>query len=306
LVQDGQAQLAIPLSIVPGAAYTSVVAPVMEQIAFNTSRFPFDDVKVRQAARYALDAAEIISDPLTGAATAALVIDPVSALYGADSAVLRPTFDPVRARALLAEAGYNCATVPCARTITRDDGAVVSQTLQFTLVTTERNPRNAISQVIQKQLSAAGFAVDIQILHGLGTNSRLFAPFEQGGILLTRDFDAALYQAPSLSRLSSVFDCASIPSAQNPAPTQGNVFGLCDGAVDALIANAEGGEATASTAGRAKGYADALQAIADSAVFAPLYSPLWALSAQDVSGVRFNGSGVMTWNAWEWVQMAQR
>ena len=58
-----------------------------------------------------------------------------------------------------------------------------------------------------------------------------------------------------------------------------------------------------SSAGRAKGYADALQVVADAAVFVPLYSPLWALSAQGVGGLRFNGSGVMTWNAWEWEQM---
>ena len=51
MLQEGQAQIGLPISSMPTGTYTPVVAPVMEQIVFNTSRFPFDDVKVRRAAR---------------------------------------------------------------------------------------------------------------------------------------------------------------------------------------------------------------------------------------------------------------
>ncbi|MCL5996566.1 MAG: ABC transporter substrate-binding protein [Chloroflexi bacterium] len=308
LVQDGGAQMGQPLSaaVISTGAVTStpVAAPLVEQIVLNTSHFPFDDVKVRQALRLAVNVTEVMSDPSTGLATGAMVVDPDGLLRTADSARLLAGHDAAGAKALLTEAGWSCDVLPCAKAVTQENGTVVTRTLEFTLVTNERQPRNALSQLIQKQLAQAGFGVDLQIVHGLGKNSKLFASYEQGGILLTRNFDAAMYQAPSLTRLSGVFDCASIPSETATSPTQGNVFGYCDPATDALIAEAESGESAVSEAAHVKAVADALNAISDNALFVPLYSPLWAFPARDIAGVRFVGAGVETWNAWEWEQKA--
>jgi ABC-type transport system substrate-binding protein len=266
-------------------------------------------VKVRQAVRLALNASEVVSDPNTGPVAAPLVVDPVSLLKPAGNLNVAAAYDPARAKALLAEAGWLCdgaaGAGPCVKPFPQDNGSVVTRTLEFTLVTNERASRNAISQLIQKQLAAAGFGVDLQIVHGLGKGSKLFAPYEQGGVLLTRNFDAAMYQAPSLTRFSGVFDCVSIPSEEATSPTQGNVFGYCDLATDALIVEAEAGESTVSPSAHAKAVSDAYNAINDNALFVPLYSPLWGVAARDVAGIRFVGTGVITWNAWEWTQQTE-
>jgi ABC-type transport system substrate-binding protein len=309
LVQSGDAQLSQPLAAgalsATDVVISPVVAPLMEQIVLNTGRFPFDDVKVRQALRLAINAGDIISDPLAGPVTTAMVLDPSSMFYGIDDTTLRPTPDVAKAKALLAEAGWLCDSSPCVKSGTDRNGAVVTQTLVFTLVTNERQPRNALSQVIQQQLGQVGFGVDIQIVHGLGKASQLFAAYDQGGILLTRNFDAAMYQAPSLTRFSGVFDCASIPSETASAPTQGNAFGYCDQATDALIAAAEQGQASLSATERSKAIGDVLNVINENALFVPLYSPISILPSREVGGLKYTGVGVLTWNAWEWQQLAQ-
>ncbi|MCL4505678.1 MAG: ABC transporter substrate-binding protein [Chloroflexi bacterium] len=303
LVQNGDAQLSQPLAvgaISATAAMTQVVEPVVEQIVLNTTRAPFDDMKVRQALRLAVNADAIMRDPVTGPVTTAQIIDPTGIFYSMNNAGLLAGGDAAKAKALLGEAGWACEALPCTRQVKQKSGAVVTETLSFTLTTNERIPRNAISQIVQQQLQAAGFSVDIHIVAGLGKQSRLFASFDRGGILLTRNFDAALYQAPSLTRFNGVFDCASIPGETAPQPTQGNVFGYCDPALDGLILAAESGEAAVSTAGRVEAITKVFDAINGAALFAPLYSPLLAFPAQGVSGVKYGGFGVMTWNAWEW------
>lgn len=308
-LQSGDAQLSQPLAAgvisATDVVISPVVAPLMEQIVLNTGRFPFDDVKVRQALQLAVNAGALISDPLAGPATSAVVLDPASMFYGIDNASLLPKPDTAKAKALLAEAGWSCETSPCVKPGTDKNGEVVTQTLVFTLVTNERQPRNALSQVIQQQLTQVGFGVDIQIVHGLGKASQLFAAYDQGGILLTRNFDAAMYQAPALTRFSGVFDCASIPTETASAPTQGNAFGYCDQATDALIAAAEQGQGAISTAERAKAIGAVLQVITDNALFVPLYSPISVLPSREVGGLKYNGAGLLTWNAWEWQQLAQ-
>ncbi len=303
LYQSGAAQVAQPLAsgaISASETLTAAAAPVFEQIALNTARAPFDDAKVRQALQLAVNADAIRRDPVSGAVTTAQVINPAGMFYGISGAGLSVPGDAARARSLLGEAGWSCQVLPCTRQAKQKNGAVVTETLSFTLMTNERMPRNAISQIVQRQLEAAGFSVDIHIVAGLGKQSRLFASFSRGGILLTRNFDAALYQAPALARFSGVFDCASIPSASAPEPTQGNVFGYCNPALDALITAAESGEGVISAVGRAEAAGKVFSAIDGAALFVPLYSPLLVLPVRDVSAVRYAGIGSLTWNAWEW------
>jgi ABC-type oligopeptide transport system substrate-binding subunit len=84
--------------------------------AFNTARPPFDDLRVRQALSLAVDRARLNIDTLEGAAEPALKFMPEEGNSAADdqdkSAVhdkstgTQLTYDPARARQLLAEAGY--------------------------------------------------------------------------------------------------------------------------------------------------------------------------------------------------------
>ncbi|MBI4494332.1 MAG: hypothetical protein HY690_16215 [Chloroflexi bacterium] len=73
--------------------------------AFNTTRPPFDDVRVRQAVNYAVDREAIIKSVLEGYAEP-LHGPFVSAWLGYDPELKPYPYDPKKARQLLAEAGY--------------------------------------------------------------------------------------------------------------------------------------------------------------------------------------------------------
>jgi ABC-type transport system substrate-binding protein len=255
-----------------------------EQLLLNVDRFPFNNVKVRQAVAYALNREVFWKEVMP-----VLPMSPLTPTLG---------YVPQRALELLTEAGWNCTRKPCQKF---DETKGVTQTLEFTLVTTERTPRNLVAQVIQKQLGDIGFGVNIQIVYGLGTQSKLFAAANEGGILLSRNFDAALYQAPETNSLRGRFDCASVPSEQASDTSKGNASGFCDAEIDALIAASEVSEDVLSPASRAKAYAEALAAVEAQAPVVRLYIPKLHVLAEDLSGLKPGANVPVTWNAWEWV-----
>ena len=276
----------------PNDAYDKVAQTVdydaasTEQLLLNVDRFPFNDVKVRQALAYSIN-----RDDLLKQVQPFVPMSPLTPALG---------YAPQRALELLTEAGWNCTRKPCQKfDVTKN----VTRTLEFTLVTTERTPRNLVAQVIQKQLAEIGFGVNIQIVYGLGAQSKLFAPASAGGLLQARNFDAALYQAPETGSLRGRFDCASIPtdktSAVNAA-SKGNASGFCDPEVDKVILASEIGEDVISPASHAKAYSAALAAIETQAPAVRLYTPKLYVLADGVSGLKPGANVPITWNAWEW------
>ena len=262
---------------------TTVYPAGVEQLVLNVDRFPFDDVKVRQAVAQAINREVFVQGSSVATAT--------NAALG---------YDPSKARALLQEAGWSCDALPCTKAVTNENGEIISRTLSFKLTTTEREPRNLVAQEIQKQLAQAGFAADVEIVFGLGRQSRMFAPYAQGGVLLTRNFDAALYQTLDPQALSGQFGCNSIPTEAANDVSRGNASGFCDPAVDELIAEAEGGESVISPAGHAEVMRNAETAVQQAAPAVSLYAPLRAVYVRDVAGVRPAANLPITWNAWEW------
>jgi peptide/nickel transport system substrate-binding protein len=83
-----------------------VASPVYVRVYTNDKNSPFSNVKVRQALSYALDTNAIIKSVLYG------VGEPLGTMisnyypYGADRSIKPYPYDPAKARALLAEAGY--------------------------------------------------------------------------------------------------------------------------------------------------------------------------------------------------------
>ena len=268
----------------PTEALSTTLYPAgIEQLVLNVDRFPFNDVKVRQALAHAVNRDVFVQGSTVATTT-------TSAL----------PYDPSKAKALLQEAGWNCDALPCTKAVINDAGESITRTLAFKLTTTEREPRNLVAQEIQKQLAQAGFAVDVEIVFGLDRQSRMFAPYAQGGVLLTRNFDAALYQTLDPQALSGQFGCNSIPTEKANDVSRGNASGFCDPEVDKLIAEAEGGESVISPAVHAEAVHKAENAIQQAAPVVPLYAPLRAVYVRNVNGVKPAATLPITWNAWEW------
>ena len=73
--------------------------------AFNTGKAPFDDVRVRRALAYAIDKTTIIDAVyFNSASRARTIVPPSSWAYSPD--MQEPSYNPMRARELLTEAGY--------------------------------------------------------------------------------------------------------------------------------------------------------------------------------------------------------
>ena len=135
-----------------------------EHIDLNTTKAPFDDVRVRQAAAYALDKQSLVKQVVSGKATVADSFLPAfSWAYGADQ-IVRYGYDLAKAQALLKEAGYTGTAAPLQKAGT--------QKLEITLVTTDRKDRLAVAEIIAGQWKAAGFGVNVSILAGRGLYAR--------------------------------------------------------------------------------------------------------------------------------------
>lgn len=109
---------------------------------FNTSAPPFDDVRVRQAFLYSLDMDKIIgTGMLENAAAAKSFLPETHPNYHEASTVY--SYDPEKARALLAEAG-----VP---------------ELDITLLSTDHGWVKDVAPIVKESLDAAGFNVTLDI-----------------------------------------------------------------------------------------------------------------------------------------------
>jgi len=198
-----------------------------EHIDLNTTKFPLDDVRVRKALYHGLDRQAIVDKLYFGKQSTTDLPIPKGLSWGWTDDYVKYEYDPEKAKALLADAGWDCSALPCTK-----DG----KNLEITLMTTDRADRQALAQVVQSQWKAINVGVNIQFLYGRG----LFATADAGGPLSSRTFDAAIYTwitGDDPGHLG-LYDCAATPSEANNFAGQ-NYPGYCDPEADKLLMSNE-------------------------------------------------------------------
>lgn len=149
----------------------------IERIGMNIKHAPLDDVRVRQAIAYALDARKLVDD-LTGGSAVVADQDLPPIMWAHASNVTRYAQDLPKARALLAAAGWT----PGPDGIVQKNGQRLSLTIVYNVSNATR--RAAVVQV-QGMLKVVGIDLAIKAYQG----GLLFASLGQGGILQAGKYD---------------------------------------------------------------------------------------------------------------------
>ncbi|MGY4706363.1 ABC transporter substrate-binding protein [Candidatus Bipolaricaulota sp. J31] len=153
---DVPPQLAVELGRDPNFAVVSGPMNLVQIMAINNAREPFDDLRVRQAIAYAIDREKIIELVSLGYATPIGGPIPTRMPYYVDLTGLYP-HDPQRARELLTEAGY-------------PDGFETTMTLPSNY---EFHVRTG--ELIAAQLETVGIKAEIQLVDWGTWLERVFA-----------------------------------------------------------------------------------------------------------------------------------
>jgi peptide/nickel transport system substrate-binding protein len=188
------------------------------------------DVKVRQALAMALNRQQF-SDTLYFSKKVIFDLPQpkgISWAYPPDSDITIYKYDPEGAKKLLAEAGWDCSTMPC----TKQDKEGNTVRLEFTLMTTDRADRTRLAQMVQAMWKAINVGVNLQFLYGRG----LFATCDAGGPMNCGTYDAAIYTFSSGDDATfyTLYSCAQIPSEVNNFSGQNWPQWCNQKAVDAL------------------------------------------------------------------------
>lgn len=184
-------------------------------LGFNLKKTPFDDVRVRKAINYAIDKQEIIDGVYLGLGIA--IGSPYKPGTRWSNTDLAPyPFDPQRARALLAEAGFKDSN---------GDGIVErnGKPLSFEILTNNGNKeREKTVVIIQRRLKEVGIDVRVRTIEWASFISRF---------IKTGDFQAVVLGWG----LGLDPDQYNIWHSSQQAPGQFNFIGYHNPQVDALL-----------------------------------------------------------------------
>jgi peptide/nickel transport system substrate-binding protein len=184
------------------------------------------DGRVRQALAYAFNREKLVQDLLLGRTEVAATdwdnspwVDPTITPY---------PFDPDKAKALLADAGW---------VDTNGDGTVDKDGVELILKygTTNREVRQNTQAVAQQDLAAVGIGIDLQSYE----SDLFFNSYADDGPSANFSLDIIEYSSSSNfpDPDTSVWRCAEIPSDENPAGV--NTSGLCDDKLEELFKTQE-------------------------------------------------------------------
>jgi peptide/nickel transport system substrate-binding protein len=267
------------VAAIPGVTVHSTDGNGYEHVTLNQRAMPaFADVRVRQALTHAVDRALISTTILEGLAP--ITHGPVQPVSWAHNANVRTYgFDPVRARALLDEAGWRDTNGDGVR----DKGG---QRFSFTLITQAGFAvRENVAQVLQRQFKDVGVEAAVQLHDGTSISKLWF----------DGRFQAMLHwwQLPADPELTLFF-------AKDRMPPRGrNINYVEDDALTALVYAAD---RTVHQAERKRILGEAQVRIADLAIEIPLYG-VTKLDAVPTRLRGFTGNPTNTgpfWNVHAW------
>jgi peptide/nickel transport system substrate-binding protein len=154
------------------ANFTVTFYPSLEidYMALNTTKPPFDDVLVRQAANWALDK-EALAKVLNGQG-APIYADWFEEAYGYNGDVTDYKYNPDKAKQLLDQAGW---TLPSNGTVRQKNGQDLSVKLVMRIGQT--GVQGAQPTVATSNLQAVGFKVDLQAVDAATYNSTTVGVF---------------------------------------------------------------------------------------------------------------------------------
>ncbi|MBU3955595.1 peptide-binding protein, partial [bacterium] len=231
-------------------------------IGYNLTNPLFQDKRVRRAIAYAIDKKALVDAVLLGCGKEISANYPPSSwAYNPDTEKLR--YDPVKARALLDEAGWKDSGAGGAR---QKDGLKFS----FTLLTNQGNKmREESATIIQSQLKDAGIDMKIRIL--------------EWATLINRHIDRKDFDAVLLGWSLAVDpDCYSLWHSSEIRPGGFNFISYSNPEVDALI---EKGRRSFDRAERKKIYGEIQNIISADQPCCFLYAP----DSLSVVASRFQG-----------------
>jgi peptide/nickel transport system substrate-binding protein len=248
---------------------------------FNVSHAPFDDLRVRQAFREAVNVDTVLGSVYRGTATRAWsVISPSSPLYDKR---LEGSYggDAAKANTLLDQAGWSRRDADGYRT--RDGRRLTVRLVQAAPFVRDR--RDVLAQAVQAAVKqSAGIDLKISLV-------------DQG--TAQEAFDTNQYEVFDNSRADT--DAGAALNLLLHSKGGINRTKVNDPRIDQLL---DAGQATADPTKRASIYADLQQrVVADQALLLPLYAPADQIAASTgVGGVRFEPTAGVPASAYDlWI-----
>jgi peptide/nickel transport system substrate-binding protein len=271
------------LKATPGVRVTAVPNQNFEHIEFNCRKPPLDDVRVRQAIAFAIDWKQLADKVYQGIDTPGIG-DTAPTSWAYDPSVKPYPYDPVKARALLAQAGWS----PGRDGILQKNG----QPFRIGITTvTGITTRAKVEELIQSELKDVGIALDIRNYHA----NILFATYGFNGVLARGKFDLSLfawsYTVPDPDDTQTI--------GPDQIPPTGTNYTFFD---DPVIGKAqEGGRVNYDRATRRKYYVAIQHRVHD---VVPRHTIVWRVNIDAVNTdmKNFKPAPAVSdfWNSYEW------
>jgi ABC-type transport system substrate-binding protein len=261
------------------------------RLVLNLSSRPLRDIRVRQALLYAIDKRAFLQALFPGADRTALdalslsAPIPSASPWSDNGALPRNPYYPLKARTLLADAGFATAF--------GGPGTHLTLSLYTTTAPTERRS----AQVLQAFWSQIGVSAQIHYAPPSGPNG-MFSSYGNGGILARRHFDVVLVslsQSPDPDGDLRAFDPSGIPDADHPG---GENFG--DVQDPQIVDYLERARATADDRERAAIYDDFQIYLYRQAYWIMLYNTQNIVVVKGTIGNFQPNPQGNEWNAWQW------